>query len=86
MAYLHSPVGQRVRANNHVERTNRTVRILEKMRYKWRRRKTLVRFIVLRLDRIWNWVAVRTGKNRSQWILPRRGEPYPTGQQHRRVA
>ena len=56
MAYLKSPVGQRVRTNNHVERTNRTVRFFEKVRYKWRRRKTLVRFVVLKLDEIWrNW-------------------------------
>jgi hypothetical protein len=56
MAYLKSPVGQRVRTNNHVERTNRTVRFFEKVRYKWRRRKTLMRFVVLKLDEIWrNW-------------------------------
>jgi hypothetical protein len=53
MAYLHNPLNQRVRTNNHVERTNRTIRMLEKVRYKWRRRKTLVRFVVLRLDVIW---------------------------------
>jgi transposase-like protein len=50
MAYLNDPVSRRVRTNNHVERTNRMVRFLEKVRYKWRRRKTLVRFVVLRLD------------------------------------
>jgi Transposase len=53
MAYLNSPVSQRVRTNNHVERTNRMIRFFEKVRYKWRRRKTLVRFIVLKLDEIW---------------------------------
>ena len=51
IAYLHSPVGQRVRTNNHVERTNRRLRYFEKVRYKWRRRRTVVRFIVLALDR-----------------------------------
>ena len=57
MAYLNNPVSQRVRTNNHVERTNRMFRFLEKVRYKWRRRKTLVRFVVLRLDEIWShWV------------------------------
>ena len=40
MAYLNNPVNQRVRTNNHVERANRTIRMLEKVRYKWRRRKT----------------------------------------------
>ena len=47
MAYLNNPISQRVRTNNHVERTNRMFRLLEKVRYKWRRRKTLVRFVVL---------------------------------------
>ncbi len=36
----------------HVERTNRMIRLLEKVRYKWRRRRTLVRFVVLTLDNI----------------------------------
>ena len=53
MAYLKNPVSRRVRTNNHVERTNRMFRFLEKVRYKWRRRKTLVRFVVLTLDEIW---------------------------------
>ena len=53
MAYLKNPISRRVRTNNHVERTNRMFRFLEKVRYKWRRRKTLVRFVVLTLDAIW---------------------------------
>jgi hypothetical protein len=53
MAYLRNPLSRRVRTNNHVERTNRLIRLLEKVRYKWRRRKTLVRFVVLMLDRSW---------------------------------
>jgi len=36
MAYLANPVRRRVRTNNHVERTNRMFRLLEKVRYKWR--------------------------------------------------
>jgi hypothetical protein len=50
IAFMASPVGQPVRTNNHVERTNRRLRFLEKVRYKWRRRRTLVRFVVLTLD------------------------------------
>jgi hypothetical protein len=49
-AYLDSPQGKRVRINNHVERTNRMLRYLEKVRYKWRRRRTIVRFVVLAFD------------------------------------
>jgi hypothetical protein len=51
IAYLQSPVAQRVRTNNHVERTNRRLRYFEKVRYKWRRRRTIVRFVVLALER-----------------------------------
>ena len=54
MAHLANPVSRRVRTNNHVERTNRMFRFLEKVRYEWRRRRTLVRFVVLTLDRIWS--------------------------------
>jgi transposase-like protein len=53
MAYLTNPISRRVRTNNHVERTNRMIRFWEKVRYKWRRRRTLVRFMVLKLDDIW---------------------------------
>lgn len=54
LAYLNSPASRRVRTNNHVERTNRLFRFLEKVRYKWRRRRTLVRFVVLKLDEVWS--------------------------------
>jgi hypothetical protein len=53
MAYLANPVSRRVRTNNHVERTNRMSRLVEEVRYKWRRRRTPVRFVVLTLDGIW---------------------------------
>jgi hypothetical protein len=53
MASLDGPAGRRVRTNNHVERTNRLSRFLERVRYKWRRRRTLVRFVVLKLDEVW---------------------------------
>jgi hypothetical protein len=51
IAYLESPLGQRVRTNNHVERTNRRLRYLEKVRYKWRRRRTIIRFVILAFTR-----------------------------------
>jgi Transposase len=87
MAYLNNPVSQRVRTNNHVERTNRMIRFLEKVRYKWRRRKTLVRFVVLRLDDIWShWVAIEARETKSPNVLGRRKTQTPTGQEPRRVA
>jgi Transposase len=71
MAYLNSPVGRRVRTNNHVERTNRMFRFLEKVRYKWRGRRTLVRFVVLTLDGIWReWTAAEPKRNE----LPNRAQ------------
>jgi hypothetical protein len=87
MAYLNNPVSRRVRTNNHVERTNRMVRFLEKVRYKWRRRKTLVRFVVLRLDHSWShWVPAEVGESKSPAILRRSRARAPTGRKPRRVA
>ncbi len=71
MAYLNSPVNRRVRTNNHVERTNRTVRFFEKVRYKWRSRKTLVRFVVLKLDEIWSRWSLPKVDREPQWKAPR---------------
>ena len=87
MAYLSNPVGQRVRTNNHVERTNRMVRFFEKVRYKWRRRRTLVRFVVLALDGIWReWTPAKAKRAK----LPKRARCGKTQshdrQQQRRVA
>ena len=62
MADLKNPASRRVRTNNHVERTNRLFRLLEKVGYKWRRRKTLVRFVVLTLDSIWKEQAAAQAK------------------------
>ena len=88
MAYLNKPVGERVRTNNHVERANRMIRLLEKVRYKWRRRKTLVRFVVLRLDHIWSQAAVgpEPAEARSDRLLKGPAGPKPTAGKTRRVA
>jgi Transposase len=50
IAFLESPAGQRIKTNNHVERTNRKIRFDEKVRYKWRSQRSLDRFLRLRLD------------------------------------
>jgi hypothetical protein len=52
IAFLERPVGQQVRTNNHVERTNRKLRFDEKVRYKFRSWRSLDRFLRLRLDRL----------------------------------
>jgi hypothetical protein len=87
MAYLNNPASQRIRTNNHVERTNRMVRFWEKVRYKWRRRKTLVRFVILRLDEIWShWVASEAREAKSPKVLRARKTQTSIGQESRQVA
>lgn len=54
IAFLRSPAAKRVRTNNHVERANRKLRYYEKVRYKWRRRRTIVRFLLLAIHRWWH--------------------------------
>lgn len=63
IAFLKSPACRRVRTNNHVERVNRKLRYEEKARYKWRKRRTTVRFLVLLLDRYWKHEQAM----RSRW-------------------
>jgi len=87
MAYLKNPVGRRVRTNNHVERTNRMFRFLEKVRYKWRRRKTLVRFVVLTLDVNWReWTAADTKSTNLPNQVRRDTTQVDEGQRSRQVA
>ena len=43
VAFTSSEAGKKVRTNNHVERSNRKIRFAEKVRYKWRRRKWVLR-------------------------------------------
>ena len=51
LSFLGQPEGQRQKTNNHVERMNRKLRFDEKARYKWRRRKSIVRWVLLRISR-----------------------------------
>ena len=53
IAFLQNPAGCKIRTNNHVERTNRKLRYYEKVRYKWRRRRNIVRFMILAIHRWW---------------------------------
>jgi hypothetical protein len=50
-AFYEQPPQERQKTNNHVERMNRKLRFDEKARYKWRKRKSIVRFILLRISR-----------------------------------
>ena len=86
MAYQRNPVSRRVRTNNHVERTNRLIRLLEKVRYKWRRRKTLVRFVVLLLDRFWMAWTPRQARGTDRQQSVRSGAMQTQQTQRRWVA
>jgi transposase-like protein len=89
MAYLNNPLSRRVRTNNHVERTNRMIRLWEKVRYKWRRRRTLVRFVVLKLDDIWGHWSPPQAEAKSPLQpkeVKRRKLQRDDGRQPRRVA
>jgi hypothetical protein len=79
IAFLKSPACHRVRTNNHVERVNRKLRYQEKVRYKWRKRRTIVRFVVLLLDRYWQ--QERRARNRWQEDVP----PEPRHSTHPRA-
>jgi hypothetical protein len=54
---VYSTAAEKVRTNNHVERANRGLRFAEKLRYKWRRRRWVLRFVLLALDRCWRAAA-----------------------------
>ena len=87
MAYLNNPISRRVRTNNHVERANRMLRFLEKVRYKWRRRRTLVRFVVLRLNEVWShWTPPKVKVTESKKSVKGRKTQPQAGQGTRRVA
>jgi Transposase len=65
VAFVYSEAAQKVRTNNHVERANRRFRFTEKLRYKWRRRKWVLRFVLLTLDHCWR-VAAEAAKQQGQ--------------------
>jgi transposase-like protein len=69
MAFVQQPAESRVRTNNHVERLNRRLRFAETVRYRWRRRKWVVRWVVVLLDVCWQQaaeVAAAVGSQQTQ--------------------
>jgi hypothetical protein len=52
IAVLDGTSRTKIRTNNQVERQNRVIRLRENVRYGWRKRRTLVRFLVLSLDNL----------------------------------
>jgi Transposase/AT hook motif len=77
VAFTSSAAGKRVRTNNHAERLNRRLRFWEKLRYKWRRRKWVLRFVLLAWDRWWRQAA-RAQTQADQAARGKQGQPSPT--------
>jgi hypothetical protein len=78
VAFVYSAAAKKVRTNNHVERANRRLRFWEKLRYKWRRRKWVVRFILLGLDRCWHAAAEVAPTHQPATAEPHE-QPDPSG-------
>lgn len=83
MAFLGQPADRQVRTNNHVERMNRRLRFAEKVRYRWRKRKWVVRWVVLLLDA---WWQERAGEASPAAAPASAGERSPPQKQGRRAA
>jgi len=77
VAFVYSPVGQKVRTNNHVERANRWLRFWEKLRYKWRRRRWVVRFVLLALERWWRQAAEAAAQEERTTTAEQKPPPSP---------
>jgi Transposase len=86
MAFVQQPAGGQVRTNNHVERLNRRLRFCEKVRYRWRKRKWVVRWVVLLLDVCWQQAAqgaaAAEGAKQSRGLPP----PQPSARGNKKVA
>jgi hypothetical protein len=86
MAFLGQPAGKRVRTNNHVERLNRRLRFAEKVRYRWRKRKWVVRWVVLLLDICWRQAASAASAGKRGKPSEERSPAHPDATGKKRVA
>jgi hypothetical protein len=86
MAFVQQPVGSQVRTNNHVERLNRRLRFAEKVRYRWRKRKWVVRWVVLLLDVCWQQAAAATAADKEARQSRNRSAPQPGARGMKMVA
>jgi transposase-like protein len=70
IAFLRCPKNQRVRVrtNNHVERCNRKLRYWEKVRYKWRGCRPLIRFMVLAMNHWWQRAFARPAAKKRERV------------------
>lgn len=86
MAFVQQPPNQQVRTNNHVERMNRRLRFAEKVRYRWRKRKWVVRWVVLLLDLCWQQAAQATTADKRAKSARERSPPQPGARGKKKVA
>jgi hypothetical protein len=86
MAFVHQPRRKRVRTNNHVERLNRRLRFAEKVRYRWRKRKWVVRWVVLLLDGCWQQAAQAAAATRGAKQARPRAAPQPSARGEKEAA
>jgi transposase-like protein len=86
MAFLGQPAGSQVRTNNHVERMNRRLRFAEKVRYRWRKRKWVVRWVVLLLDVCWRQAVGEVSASREAQPSRERAPPQPDARGKKRAA
>lgn len=84
LAFVGQAEGKRVRTNNHVERMNRRLRFAEKVRYRWRKRKWVVRWVVLLLDLSWQQAAASAAKETKR--KPERSPPNPNAKGRKKAA
>jgi hypothetical protein len=86
IAFLKSQACDRVRTNNHVERVNRKLRHQEKVRYRWRKRRRIVRFLVLLLDRWWGQERAIRRHRQEESDRARRRQPALKPPRKQRIA
>jgi Transposase len=86
MSFGSQPVGRQVRTNNHVERMNRRLRFAEKVRYRWRKRRWVVRWVVLLLAEYWQQAAAMAAPGPSEKRGGQRSPPRPGGRSRKRAA
>jgi hypothetical protein len=86
MAFLGQGTGRRVRTNNHVERLNRRLRFAEKVRYCWRQRKWVVRWVVLLLDVCWQQAAQVAAPKKKTPKSGKRSPPQPAARDQKKAA
>jgi hypothetical protein len=86
MAFLGQPAGSQVRTNNHVERMNRRLRFVEKVRYRWRKRKWVVRWVVLLLDVYWQQAEASATADQGAKQPGERSPPRSSARGQKKVA